>query len=170
MVEAHTLKLRPVGVRIFVENPPDSGKWSKIRVWKDDGSLQSVLVQEFFEGRRRDGIVTRVEVRDGADRLAEGDAMSLRSVGSRIFHPRERAERSDSMSTAPKPKARRIGVISWLGLGKAAKSEPQGEVPEEHQELMEAAPQKVGAVNFSPAPFFLFRNRQTTSAATPPAA
>lgn len=86
ILEINTLKLRPMGVRVFVENPPDSGNWSKIRPWKHDGSLQSVLVQQFFERRRVEGIITRLDIRDGADRAAEGDALSLRTVGSRILN------------------------------------------------------------------------------------
>lgn len=86
VLEVNTLRLRPMGVRIFVENPADSANWSKIRFFKNDTSLQSVLIREFFEARRRDGVVTRLDVRDGADRRDESDGMSLRSVGSRIVH------------------------------------------------------------------------------------
>jgi len=145
VLEVHTLKLRPVGVRIFVENPPDSGNWSKIRAWKHDGSLQSVLVQAFFEERRRDGVITRIEVRDGADRAAEGDTMSLHSVASRIFHPRE-SSASHAPSAKPKPRGSRI--VSWLGLGNKGRNKPQPSVPQgedeaphEEQELLEV-PQK----------------------------
>lgn len=96
-----------MGVRIFVENPVDSGNWSKIRPWKHDGSLQSVLVQQFFERRREGGIITRVDVRDGSDRQ-EGDSLSLRTVGSRILHRRDTTD--DAKSTA----SRR----TWFGLSR----------------------------------------------------
>ncbi|KAG8840802.1 hypothetical protein FRC20_005406, partial [Serendipita sp. 405] len=38
--------------------------------------------------RRAAGTVTRLDIRDGHDRQAEGDGHSLRTVGSRIFHRR----------------------------------------------------------------------------------
>ncbi|KAJ7594626.1 hypothetical protein C8J56DRAFT_927227 [Mycena floridula] len=140
VLEVNTLKLRPVGVRIFVENPPESGNWSKIRPWRDDGSLQSVLVKEFFASRHRDNILTRLEVRDGAYRMAEGDALSLRSVGSRIFHPRERSE----AAKPARPPSRRRSIAGWLGLAKPSKPSPEpreDQTPEEQPELSET-PQK----------------------------
>ncbi|TRM69217.1 hypothetical protein BD626DRAFT_473337 [Schizophyllum amplum] len=76
VLQLPTLKLRTMTTRIFVENPPNSGVWSKVRFWKDDGSLQSVLVQQFFAARMRDGIVTSFDVRDGHDR---DDVMSIKS-------------------------------------------------------------------------------------------
>ncbi|KAG8791115.1 hypothetical protein FRC17_008799, partial [Serendipita sp. 399] len=97
VLEVNTLKLRPLGLRIFVENPVDSGTWSKLRHWKHDGSLQSVLVQEFFEKRRISGVVTRLDIRDGHDRQTEGDSHSLRTVGSRIFQ-RPRPSNDDAQS------------------------------------------------------------------------
>lgn len=68
ILELATLKLRSVSLRIYVENPPGSGTFSKVRYWKDDGSLQSVLVKQFFEERMRDGVTMRFEIRDGRDR------------------------------------------------------------------------------------------------------
>lgn len=86
--------------RVYVEHPPASGIWAKIRPFKNDGSLQSVLVQAFFVQRLRDGVVTVMEIRDGADRREEGDHLSLRSVGShlgsRIFHPKDKGEEKKS--------------------------------------------------------------------------
>lgn len=70
ILELATLKLRSVSLRIFVENPAGSGTFSKVRYWKDDGSLQSVLVKQFFEDRMRDGVTMRFEIRDGRDRPA----------------------------------------------------------------------------------------------------
>lgn len=109
VLEVNTLKLRPVGVRIFIENPAESGNWSKVRPWKHDGSLQSVLVQQFFEKRREGGIITRVDVRDGSDRHAEGDTLSLRTVGSRILNRRTDTEDGKSNTF------RRAG---WFGLSR----------------------------------------------------
>ncbi|KAF9046002.1 hypothetical protein BDZ89DRAFT_1033798 [Hymenopellis radicata] len=96
-LECHTLNLRPMMLRIFVEHPATSGTWCKIRPFKNDGSLQSVLVRAFFDQRLQDGTVTVMEIRDGADRREEGDGLSLRRVGSRvagsgIFHPMEKSE------------------------------------------------------------------------------
>ncbi|KZW00204.1 hypothetical protein EXIGLDRAFT_165916 [Exidia glandulosa HHB12029] len=68
ILELATLKLRSVNLRIYVENPPGSGTFSKVRYWKDDGSLQSVLVKQFFEDRLRDGVTMRFEIRDGRER------------------------------------------------------------------------------------------------------
>ncbi|KAI4294582.1 hypothetical protein K525DRAFT_261455, partial [Schizophyllum commune Loenen D] len=76
VLQLPTLKLRTMTTRIFVENPPNSGNWSKIRFWKDDGSLQSVLVQQFFAARMREGVITSFDVRDGHDR---DDVMSIKS-------------------------------------------------------------------------------------------
>ena len=70
ILELNTLKLRPVGLRIFVEHPPDSNQWAKVRPWKQDTSLVSLLLNDFFERRRRDGIVLRIDVRDGHERPA----------------------------------------------------------------------------------------------------
>ncbi|TFK68137.1 hypothetical protein BDN72DRAFT_769723 [Pluteus cervinus] len=76
ILELNTLKLRASHLRIFVENPVNSGIFSKIRYWKDDGSLQSVLVKNFFEARMRAGGVVAFEIRDGHDRE---DTMSIKS-------------------------------------------------------------------------------------------
>lgn len=128
----------------------------------DDGSLQSVLVKSFFSNRQRDGILTRLEIRDGAGRLPEGDAMSLRSVGSRIFHPRDRNE-----APKPHPKSRRSTIVRWLGLGKTpTPSKPSvsadgTETAEDGQELAET-PQKVGGTRLFPNIFFAFSSRKAT--------
>lgn len=84
ILELNTLRLRPIGMRIFIEHPPNSDQWLKVKVWKGDTSLQAALISELFESRRRDGIVTRFEVKDGSTRVREGDGLSLRTVGSRI--------------------------------------------------------------------------------------
>lgn len=69
ILELPTLKLRAVRLRIFVENPVESGLFSKVRFWKDDGSLQSTLIKDFFEMRRVEGAIMRFEVRDGRARI-----------------------------------------------------------------------------------------------------
>ncbi|KAK0445966.1 uncharacterized protein EV420DRAFT_909099 [Desarmillaria tabescens] len=88
-LEIHTLNLRPMALRIFVEHPASSGNWCKIRSFKADGSLQSVLVRTFFEERLREGVVTTIDIRDGVDRKEESDGRSLRSMGSKILHPQK---------------------------------------------------------------------------------
>lgn len=75
LLELPTLKLRSSSLRVFVENPPQSGTFSKIRFWKDDGSLQSVLVKQFFEQRREDNIVCLLDVRDGNQREDTGSIL-----------------------------------------------------------------------------------------------
>jgi len=85
ILELNTLKLRPVGLRIFIEHPPDSNRWAKIRPWKRDTSLVSLLLNDFFERRRRHGIVLRIDVRDGHERPANDAGTSFTSaVGSFI--------------------------------------------------------------------------------------
>ncbi|KAJ7492372.1 hypothetical protein FB451DRAFT_1218081 [Mycena latifolia] len=107
ILEVNTLRIRPMGLRIFVEQPVNSATWSKIRPWKHDNSLQSILVQKYFEDRRAAGVITRFEVRDGSDRRDESDNLSLRAVGSRIVHGmHHRAETNTSNTTARR---------SWLG-------------------------------------------------------
>lgn len=76
LLELPTLKLRSSSLRVFVENPPQSGTFSKIRFWKDDGSLQSVLVKQFFEQRREDNVVCLLDVRDGNQREDTGSILS----------------------------------------------------------------------------------------------
>ena len=155
VLEVHTLRLRPVGVRIFVENPAGSGNWSKVRPWKHDGSLQSVLVQQFFETRRNDGIITRLDVRDGSDRHAEGDTLSLRTVGSRILNRRQGTE--DGKSSV----SWRTG---WFGLSRNASTRSRArtagtstDVEEEeahhHEDRPPPPPPKVRATRFASSVF-----------------
>jgi len=82
-LELNTLKLRPVGLRIFIEHPPDSNQWAKVRRWEQDASLVSLLLNDFFERRRRDGIVLRIDVRDGHERPAN-DAVGSSSFASAV--------------------------------------------------------------------------------------
>ncbi|KAK0496371.1 hypothetical protein EDD18DRAFT_1462845 [Armillaria luteobubalina] len=88
-LEVYTLNLRPMVLRIYVEHPASSGNWCKIRPFKADGSLQSVLVRTFFEERLREGVVTTIDIRDGVDRKEESDGRSLRSMGSKILNPQK---------------------------------------------------------------------------------
>jgi len=110
ILEINTLRIRPMGLRIFIEEPADSATWSKIRQWKHDSSLQTILVQRFFEERRAAGIITRFDVRDGADRRDESDNLSLKSVGSRIVHGiHHRAETSRGTTSSS------VRPASWFG-------------------------------------------------------
>ena len=85
ILEINTIKLRAVGVRIFIEHPPDSNRWAKVRPWKRDTSFVPLLFSDFFERRRRDGIVLRIDVRDGHERPVTDAGMSFTSaVGSFI--------------------------------------------------------------------------------------
>ncbi|KAE9392633.1 hypothetical protein BT96DRAFT_265535 [Gymnopus androsaceus JB14] len=65
VLELNTLKIRSMSLRIFVEHPPASGTFVKIRPWKDDGSLQSILMKAFFEERMKNGTTTTLDIRDG---------------------------------------------------------------------------------------------------------
>jgi hypothetical protein len=85
ILELNTLKLRPVGLKIFIEHPPDSNRWAKVRPWKQDASLVTLLLNDFFERRRRDGVVLRIDVRDGHERPANDAGSGFASaVGSFI--------------------------------------------------------------------------------------
>ncbi|KAJ6520081.1 hypothetical protein C8R45DRAFT_1085983 [Mycena sanguinolenta] len=108
ILEINTLRLRPMGLRIFIEQPADSATWSKVRPWKHDSSLQTILVQKFLEERRAAGIITRFDVRDGSDRRDESDALSLRSVGSRIVHGIHHRSETTRATTSARP-------TSWFG-------------------------------------------------------
>ncbi|KAJ3771196.1 hypothetical protein FB446DRAFT_115128 [Lentinula raphanica] len=71
VLELNTLKIRALSLRVFVEHPPASGNFVKIRPWKDDGTLQSILMKAFFEDRMKNGITTNLDIRDG--NLREND-------------------------------------------------------------------------------------------------
>ncbi|KAJ7170129.1 hypothetical protein C8R46DRAFT_1091245 [Mycena filopes] len=107
ILEINTLRIRPMGLRIFIEQPADSATWSKVRPWKHDNSLQSILVQKHLEERRSGGTITRFDVRDGSDRRDESDNLSLRSVGSRIVQGIHRGEASGASTTGRRN--------SWFG-------------------------------------------------------
>ncbi|KAJ7246267.1 hypothetical protein B0H12DRAFT_1203332 [Mycena haematopus] len=108
ILEINTLRIRPMGLRIFIEQPADSAAWSKVRPWKHDSSLQTILVQKFLEERRAAGIITRFDVRDGSDRRDESDNLSLRSVGSRIVHGMHHRGETSGTTTSRRP-------TSWFG-------------------------------------------------------
>jgi hypothetical protein len=97
-----------MGLRVFVEQPADSATWSKVRPWKHDNSLQSILVQKFLEDRRAAGVITRFDVRDGSDRRDESDNLSLRAVGSRIVHGMHHRGETSSTTATDRRK-------SWFG-------------------------------------------------------
>ncbi|KAL0060659.1 hypothetical protein AAF712_012536 [Marasmius tenuissimus] len=66
VLELQTIKA--VRSSLFIEHPAGSGTFVKIRPWKsNDGSLQSALMQEFFDERMQSGTVTTIDVRDGQD-------------------------------------------------------------------------------------------------------
>ncbi|KAJ6621122.1 hypothetical protein B0H10DRAFT_2215387 [Mycena sp. CBHHK59/15] len=127
ILEINTLRIRPMGLRIFVEHPVDSAQWSKIRHWKHDNSLQSILVQKFFEDRRSAGVITRFDVRDGSDRRDDSDSHSLRAVGSRIVQGiHQRGETSTTTNRR-----------SWFGTFVRRKPVPgkkDGTIPDPDQE------------------------------------
>jgi hypothetical protein len=64
VLELQTIKVR-YSLRIFVEEPAGSGTFVKVRPWKEDGSLQSILLKAFFEARMKEGVITTIDVRDG---------------------------------------------------------------------------------------------------------
>ncbi|EJD47763.1 hypothetical protein AURDEDRAFT_151271 [Auricularia subglabra TFB-10046 SS5] len=106
ILELNTLRLRPYMVRIFVEEPAGSGTFAKIRFWKDDGSLQSVLVKEFFERRMSEGGITTFELRDGRERANEDDTdmeSAFASKTSLALSKLRRRKRDTNGSTATSP-------------------------------------------------------------------
>ncbi|KZW02174.1 hypothetical protein EXIGLDRAFT_744656 [Exidia glandulosa HHB12029] len=108
VLELNTLKLRPYMVRIFVEEPANSGTYAKVRFWKDDGSLQSVLVKEFFEKRMNEGGITTFELRDGRERANEDDTDAESAFASKTSLAlsklrRRKTARSTDSTPAPTP-------------------------------------------------------------------
>lgn len=108
-----------MGVRIYVENPPSSGQWQKIRFWKIDGSLQSTLILEFFERRRVSGTVTRIDIRDGSERTTDGDGLSLRTVGSIVLRRNNSGavEAHETERSASATGSRTVGS-RWFGFSR----------------------------------------------------
>ena len=83
---------------LFVEHPPSSGTFVKIRRWKsNDGSLQSALMQAFFEERMQSGIVNLIDVRDGPDagKQAAKAGDWLRAHGLAVTHSSSGGTSSD---------------------------------------------------------------------------
>jgi len=148
ILEINTLRIRPMGLRIFIEQPAGSTTWSKVRPWKHDNSLQSILVQKYLEERRAGGVITRFEVRDGADRRDESDALSLRSVGSRIVHTmHHRGETTTSTTSGRQGQGQVQG--GWLGTlirrrstTKGKKKQPSTEEEDEAGEQSPVPPAK----------------------------
>jgi hypothetical protein len=72
-----------------------------VRPWKQDTSLLSLLFNDFFERRRRDGIVLRIDVRDGHERPVNDAGMSFASaVGSFIAGSMRSERESEQMDKA----------------------------------------------------------------------
>ncbi|KAH7104407.1 hypothetical protein BKA62DRAFT_635536 [Auriculariales sp. MPI-PUGE-AT-0066] len=125
VLELNTLRLRPYMVRVYVEEPAGSGTYCKIRFWKDDGSLQSILVREFFERRCSTGGITTFELRDGRERAEEDDTESafasktslalakLRRKGSLL---RRDASGTSTPTPLPTPSVRRTGTAKFFDL------------------------------------------------------
>jgi len=138
ILEIGTLRLRPMGLRIFVEHRVDPVTWSKIRPWKHDGSLQSILVQKYFEDRRAAGAITRFEVRDGSDRRDESDNLSLRAVGSRIVHGMHHRGETTASTTATNRRTSWFGTLmrrpSAKGKKKQSATDEEDEGGAEHIE------------------------------------
>jgi len=126
VLELGTLKLRPLMVRIYVEEPANSGTFGKVRYWKDDGSLQSVLVKEFFAKRCANGGVTTFELRDGRDRREEGDGDGESVFASKTNLALAKLRRKTSLRSnasvpvpTPKPKptvavSKPVYFVVWL--------------------------------------------------------
>jgi hypothetical protein len=134
ILEINTLRLRPMGLRIFIEQPADSATWSKVRPWKHDSSLQTILVQKYLEDRRVAGIITRFDVRDGSDRRDESDNLSLRSVGSRIVHGMHHRGETSGTSTSMKRPASWFGTLMRRPTAKGKKRQ----TPTDNEEDAEA--------------------------------
>ncbi|KAJ7361484.1 hypothetical protein DFH08DRAFT_952040 [Mycena albidolilacea] len=134
ILEINTLRLRPMGLRIFIEQPADSATWSKVRPWKHDSSLQTILVQKYLEDRRAAGIITRFDVRDGSDRRDESDNLSLRSVGSRIVHGIHHRGETSGTSTPMKRPASWFGTLMRRPTAKGKKRQ----TPTDNEEDTEA--------------------------------
>ncbi|KAJ4489937.1 hypothetical protein J3R30DRAFT_8671 [Lentinula aciculospora] len=83
VLELNTLKIRAMSLRIFIEHPPASGSFVKIRPWKDDGTLQSILMKTFFEDRMKAGTTTNLDIRDGNIREDIGDGGKDGSIGAK---------------------------------------------------------------------------------------
>lgn len=131
ILEINTLRIRPMGLRVFIEQPADSGQWSKVRPWKHDSSLQTILVQKHLEDRRAAGTITRFDVRDGSDRRDESDNLSLRAVGSRIVHTMHHRGETSGASTSTSRRASWFGTLMKRPSAKGKKKETAAEDEEE---------------------------------------
>ncbi|KAH7108215.1 hypothetical protein BKA62DRAFT_764282 [Auriculariales sp. MPI-PUGE-AT-0066] len=110
ILELNTLKLRSTNLRIFVENPVDSGTFTQVHYWKDDGSLQSVLVKEFFMQRLEQDAVLRFEIRDGKERTIDiVDDAASEGHGTGLF-------RKGSLKDS-------VFSMSWLSNRRALRTE-----------------------------------------------
>ncbi|KAJ7161324.1 hypothetical protein C8R43DRAFT_329508 [Mycena crocata] len=163
ILEINTLRIRPMGLRIFIEQPAESATWSKVRPWKHDNSLQSILVQKFLEDRRIAGTITRFEVRDGSDRRDESDNLSLRAVGSRIVQGMHHRGETSS-TTATNRRASWFGTLIRRPTGK--KKQP---TPEEEDDEVVRAEQAVESTSKQSASLFGYLNPLALFSSSPAA-
>ena len=72
ILELKTIKHLRSNLRIYVEHPAGSGTFMKLRPWKaQDGSLQAILLQSFFDERLQGGTVTNIDVRDSPEGIKQ---------------------------------------------------------------------------------------------------
>ncbi|KAF5365260.1 hypothetical protein D9758_005377 [Tetrapyrgos nigripes] len=64
LLELDSFKSRDNKPCVYVEHPPASGSFNKITPWRRDGSLQTMLVNDFFDQRLKNGITTYLVVRE----------------------------------------------------------------------------------------------------------
>ncbi|KAF9078512.1 hypothetical protein BDP27DRAFT_1412481 [Rhodocollybia butyracea] len=132
ILELNTLKIRAMSLRIFIEHPPASGNFVRVRPWKDDGALQSILMKAFFVERMKNGITTNLDIRDG--NVREPDVEGKDILGAREWlkthgligtksNPSpggEPEEREGDETTTPVVAGN--GLLSALGFGRAVPS------------------------------------------------
>jgi hypothetical protein len=125
VLELSTLKLRALShLRVYVENPVDSGTFCKVRFWKDDGSLQSVLLKDFFESRMKDGSILRFEIRDGRERIGVEFDEDLNGADS--------VENGTSLSGSPLSKGKKRSIsFDWFRKGTKDRQVNGGDVGDE---------------------------------------
>ncbi|KAL0581425.1 hypothetical protein V5O48_000579 [Marasmius crinis-equi] len=90
VLELQTIKAFRTNLRVYVEHPAGSGTYIKVRPWKhNDGTLNSALLQEFFEERMQSGTVTNIDVRDGQDPVKQAGKAGdwLRAHGLSVTTP-----------------------------------------------------------------------------------
>ncbi|KAJ6575376.1 hypothetical protein B0H19DRAFT_935066 [Mycena capillaripes] len=165
ILEINTLRIRPMGLRVFIEQPADSSTWSKVRPWKHDNSLQSILVQKYLEDRRAAGTITRFDVRDGSDRRDESDNLSLRAVGSRIVQGMH--HRGETSGTSTGRRASWFGTIMRRPTAKGKKKQTTAEDEEEDaatEQAVEPPPKQSSSIFGYLNPLALFSSSSAPAA------